>query len=88
MALDKKFLEILVCPTSKKALRELGADRLAILNRVSEQGELRHRDGSAVRDLLSAALITADGKTVYKVEDDIPILLEDLAIPANQIPGW
>ena len=88
MVLDKKFLEILVCPTSKQALRELGADRLAILNRVVEQGELQHRDGSPVREPITAALITADGKTVYKVEDEIPILLEDLAIPAHQIPGW
>ena len=30
MSLDKKFLEILVCPTSKQALRELGVVRGAL----------------------------------------------------------
>jgi len=27
-------------------------------------------------------------RTLYPIEDDIPILLEDQAIAANQIPGW
>jgi len=88
MALDKKFLEILVCPVTKVPLKELNADRLAILNRLVSQGEITHRDGSPVKEPLSAALITADGRTVYRIDDDIPILLEDSGIAAHQVPGW
>ena len=88
MALDKKFLEILVCPVSKVPLKELGADRLAILNRCITNGDITLRDGTPVKDELDAALITTDGRTVYRVQDDIPVLLEEQGIAAHQVPGW
>ncbi|MCB1743065.1 MAG: Trm112 family protein [Gammaproteobacteria bacterium] len=88
MALDKKFLEILVCPVTKAPLKELSADRLATLNRLIAQGDIDYRDGTPVKEPLSAALITADGRTVYRIDDDIPILLEDSGIAAHQVPGW
>lgn len=88
MSMDKKLLEILVCPTTKVPVKLLGKDRLDILNRIVETGEVRHADGSPVSAPLSAALITEDGRTLYPIDDDIPIMLEDQAIAANQIPGW
>lgn len=88
MSVDKKLLEILVCPTTKVPVKLLDRDRLAVLNRYIEAGEVRHADGSAVASVLEAALITEDGRTVYVVEDDIPVMLEDQAIAANQVPGW
>lgn len=88
MSVDKKLLEILVCPTTKVPVKLLDRDRLAILNRCIEAGEVRHADGSAVASALEAALITEDGRTIYSVEDDIPVMLEDQAIATNQVPGW
>jgi len=88
LSVDKKLLEILVCPTTKVPVKRLAGDRLAILNRCIEAGEVRRADGSAVAEPLAEALITDDGRTVYPVEDDIPIMLEDQAIAANQVPGW
>ena len=88
MSIDKKLLEILVCPATKVPVKLLGKDQLAILNRCIEQGEVRHADGSPVGAALDAALITEDGRTVYPIEDDIPVMLEDQAIAARQIPGW
>ena len=88
MSVDKKLLEILVCPTTKVPVKRLARDRLAILNRCIEAGEVRHADGSMVTAPLDEALITDDGRTVYPVDDDIPIMLEDQAIAANQVPGW
>ncbi len=88
MSVDKKLLEILVCPSTKVPVRQLSGDKLAILNRCIEAGDVRHADGTAVAAPLAEALITEDGRTIYPVDDDIPIMLEDQAIAANQVPGW
>ena len=86
--MDKKLLEILVCPSTKVPVRLLGRDKLAILNNTISNADVRHADGTRVDGGLSAALITEDGKTIYVIDDDIPIMLEDQAIAANQVPGW
>lgn len=86
--MDKKLLEILVCPSTKVPVRLLGRDKLAILNNTISNADVRRADGTRVDGDLSAALITADGKTIYVIDDDIPVMLEDQAIAANQVPGW
>ncbi|KAA3630848.1 MAG: Trm112 family protein [Proteobacteria bacterium] len=83
MAVDAKLLEILRCPITKQTLSLLSPERLADLNERIERGEVRHLDGSPVEAPIQAALITANGKTIYKIEDDIPIMLEDLSIAAD-----
>lgn len=88
MSIDKGLLDILCCPITKAPVQPLGKDRLAILNQAIEKGDVKLRDGSAVDEPLEEALITSDGKTIYRVSDGIPIMLEDQGIPANQIPGW
>ena len=88
MSIDKKLLEILVCPTTKVPVKLLSKDKLAVLNRCIEAGEVRYADGSSVAAPLQDGLITDDARTVYPVDDDIPIMLEDQAIAANQVPGW
>ena len=86
--MDKKLLEILVCPSTKVPVRLLSRDKLAILNNVIASTDVRRADGTRLAGELSAALITEDGKTIYVIDDDIPIMLEDQAIAANQVPGW
>ena len=86
--MDKKLLEILVCPTTKVPVRLLSKDKLAILNNVIVSADVRRGDGTRVDAALSAALMTEDGRTIYVIDDDIPIMLEDQAIAANQVPGW
>lgn len=83
MAVDAKLLEILRCPVTKQNLSLLSPDRLAQLNARIEKGEVTHLDGSPVTAAIDAALITENGNTIYKIEDDIPIMLEDLSIAAN-----
>jgi len=38
-------------------------------------------------DTLAAALVTRDGKTIYRIDDDIPVLLPEEAIAGHQIAG-
>ena len=88
MSIDDRLLEILVCPVTKVPVKRLAKDRLAILNRAIEQGEVQRRDGTPIGEPLEEALVTTDGKTVYPVDDGIPVMLEDEGIPANQVAGW
>ena len=88
MSLDKRLLEILVCPVTKVPVRLMSRDRLAILNRQVETGDVRFADGSAVSGPIEEALVTSDGKTIYRVESGVPVMLEDEAISSSQVPGW
>ena len=88
MAVDRRLLEILVCPITKQPVERLSKDRLGVLNREIEGGNIRNQAGSAIDAPLSDALITSDGRTIYPVNDDVPVMLEDAAIMANQVPGW
>ena len=88
MSLDKRLLEILVCPVTKVPMKLLSRDRLAILNRHVEQGGVSFADGTTVQGPIEEALISSDGKTIYRVEAGIPVMLEDEAIPSHQVAGW
>lgn len=81
MSIDAKLLEILRCPVTKQHLFPLSPDKLASLNAAISAGTVAHQDGSSVTTTLTDALITANGATVYKIIEDIPIMLEDQCIP-------
>jgi len=88
MSLDKHLLEILVCPATKTPVKLLAKDKLAILNREVDKGTVAYLDGSSVEEQLDEALITEDGRTLYRVSDGIPVMLEEQGISAKQVPGW
>ena len=87
-SVDPKLLEILVCPITKVSVKALGREKLAVLNRAIAQGGVKYMDGAVIDDPLDDALVTGDGRTVYRVDDGIPVMLEDLAIPTEQLADW
>jgi len=88
MAVDKGLLEILVCPVTKVPVRVLARDKLKLLNEAIEGSEIVHVDGTRVTGALREALITRDNKTVYKVTDGIPVMLEGEGILTAQLADW
>ena len=88
MSVDPKLLEILVCPITKVSVRMLGRQKLAALNRAIGEGGVRYMDRTVVDTPLDEALVTSDGRTVYRVDDGIPVMLEDFAIPTEQLADW
>jgi uncharacterized protein YbaR (Trm112 family) len=88
MPIDGKLLEILCCPVSKTPLVRLPSDRLRKLNAAIEAGEVRYVHGETVSDALSEALITSDGRVIYPVVDDIPLLLEEKGIGSTQLKDF
>ena len=45
-------------------------------------------DKHLLEEPLEEALITEDGRTLYRVSDGIPVMLEEQGISAKQVPGW
>lgn len=77
---DKKLLDILVCPVSGAAVSLADADTLARMNERIDAGEARYVDDSRVTESLDAALVTADRATAYRVDDGIPVMLPERGI--------
>lgn len=83
--MDKKLLSILCCPVTHKGLSLARADLLKSLNLAIAAGKLLNRDGEVVAGNLTEALVTDDGKTLYPVNDGIPVLLEGASVSLDQM---
>jgi uncharacterized protein YbaR (Trm112 family) len=86
--MDKRLLDILCDPVSKTPLRMLNANELAALNRAVEAGSVDTVSGEKVKAPLQAGLITVDGKVVYRIDDDIPVMLPDEGIGTVQLTDF
>lgn len=84
MAIDRKLLEILCCPVTKVPVKLLPKAKLKLVNDCISDGEVRYVDGSPVREALADALITENDTTIYRVDDGIPVMLEDKGISTLQ----
>jgi len=82
MSLDPEFLQMLVCPATRKPLREVPAAALQALNAAIQRGGVVNRGGAAVTAPLQAGLQPEGEAVVYPVQDGIPILLTTEAIPS------
>lgn len=85
MAIDRKLLDILCCPVTGVPVSPLRKDKLQRLNALIAAGELRQYNDEPVAGPLQEALITDNGERIYRVEDGIPVMLEELAIPAQAL---
>lgn len=86
--MDRKLLDILVCPASRQPLALLDAAGLDALNAAIASGHARREDGSPQAGPVREALITHDRKRVYRVDDGIPVLLVEEGIATAQIPDF
>lgn len=86
--MDKQLLDILCCPVHKTPLRMLERSALDVLNRAIDAGTVDTVSGIRVSTALQQGLITVDGKAIYRVEDDIPVLLAEEAIGTTQLDGF
>ncbi len=84
--MDKKLLSILCCPITHKGLSLVRSDQLSSINAAITAGKLSNRDGAILEKNLQEALVTDDGKTMYPVDDGIPLLLEGEGVALDQLP--
>lgn len=83
--MDKRLLDILCDPVTKTPLRPLSAAELDALNRAIGIGVVDKINGERITTPLGAGLITVDGKVIYRIEDDIPVMLADEGIGTIQL---
>ena len=88
MPINRKLLEILVCPVTKLPVFMLDQDKLARLNQLIVKGELQTMDGETITEPIQEALVTSNRNMIYRIEDNIPVMLEDQGIASDQIDGW
>ena len=81
--IDQELLEILACPEDKTPVRMAEPDELERLNEAIRAGSVKNRGGEAITEPLDAGLVREDGKILYPIREDIPIMLIDEAIELN-----
>lgn len=83
---DPELLEILVCPETKEPVRLADEALLARVNHLIDAGRVVTRGGRTVEEVLEVGLVREDGRILYPVRDEIPVMLIDEAIPLDTLP--
>lgn len=86
--MDRKLLDILACPASRQPLALLEAAGLDALNRAIAAGNVRRTEDTPQTEALREVLITRDRKTLYRIDDGIPVLLVEEGMATAQIEGF
>lgn len=84
--MDKKLLDILACPLTRQPLALLNGERLQALNAAIAAGGVRFGEHMQT-EVLREALVTRDGKRIYRIDDGIPVLLPEEGVEAASIHG-
>lgn len=83
--ISKEFLSILACPETKETVHEADEALVHKINQNIAAGTLMNRGGAPVKEKIDAGLVRDDGKVLYPIRQDIPIMLKDEAIPLDSI---
>lgn len=78
---DTGLLKILCCPETHQSLALADTAILDKLNHRLATGTLRNRAGLPVHEKIEDGLVRADGRFLYPMRRNIPVLLVDEAIP-------
>ena len=81
--IDAELLKILCCPETHQGLRVAEPALVGNLNQQIAAGGLKNRAGQPVKEKIDDGLVRADGKFLYAVRQDIPVMLVDEAIPVK-----
>ena len=81
MPLDPEFLQILRCPKTRKPMRMASDTELRDLNRRIADKSLVDASGRKREQPITEGLVPEGEAVLYPVEEGIPILLIDDALP-------
>ena len=79
--IDADLLKILCCPETHQEVRL--AERAVIdeLNRQIAARTLKNCAGQSVQEKIEGGLLRADGKVLYPIRNNVPVMLADEGIP-------
>jgi uncharacterized protein YbaR (Trm112 family) len=80
MPLDSFLLSVLACPEDKSPVHLAEITLVNEVNRKISSGALRNRAGHPIKEQIDGGLIRADGKYLYPIREEIPVMLIDEAI--------
>ncbi|MCY4488975.1 MAG: Trm112 family protein [Deltaproteobacteria bacterium] len=83
--IDQQLLDILACPESHEPVALADESLINTVNRKIESGHLLNRVGEKVTEPIDGGLVRADGRYLYAIREDIPIMLVEQAIPLEGI---
>jgi uncharacterized protein YbaR (Trm112 family) len=83
--MEKRLLQILRCPVTHKGLSLARRELLGRVNTAIGTGKLANRDGTALAEPLTEALVTDDNKVLYPITNGIPVLLEGESVNLEQL---
>ena len=86
--MDRKRLDLLVCPASRQPLALLEKAGLDALNDAIAAVSVMRDDDTPQSEPLREALVTRDRRTVYRVDDGIPVLLVEEGLATAQVQGF
>jgi uncharacterized protein YbaR (Trm112 family) len=79
--IDKELLDILACPETKEPVHLAEQALIDDINARIERGEVVNRGDKVVEKKIDGGLVREDGAYLYPIDDDIPVMLIDEAIP-------
>lgn len=85
MPLDSELLEILRCPETKETVALISDDEVKRINAAIAAGKVKRRNGQAEDRPIDGGLLREDGRFLYPIRDDIPIMLIDEAIDMRTV---
>jgi uncharacterized protein len=83
--IDPQLLEILCCPETKQPVTLVEGELIDRINSRIQSKAVKNRGGHVVEEKIDAGLVREDRKYLYPIRDSIPIMLEDEAIPFEDL---
>ena len=79
--IDAELLKILCCPETHQPLKIAEPAMIESINQKIAAGQINNRSGKPVTEKCDGGLIREDGKVLYPIQNNIPIMLTNEAIP-------
>lgn len=82
--IDRDLLDILACPENKTPVKLADQPLIDTINNAIEKGEVKNRGEQKVEQPIDGGLVREDRVFLYPIQDAIPIMLIDEAIPIEK----
>ncbi|MDE2699188.1 MAG: hypothetical protein F4Y39_02310 [Gemmatimonadetes bacterium] len=82
--IDRDLLDILACPENKTPVKLADQPLIDTINSAIEKGEVKNRGGQKIEQPIDGGLVREDRVFLYPIQDAIPIMLIDEAIPIEK----
>lgn len=82
--IERNLLDILACPENKMPVKLADQPLIDAINSAIAKGEVKNRGGQKIEQPIDGGLVREDHIFLYPIQDAIPIMLIDEAIPIEK----